>query len=234
MHGRPRSDAWLVISDLQVSETTKVAVVQEFALLQRSAHRVADSYLVAVASVYRWKDCPELVERALRRTSVKVLRAELMAAEASLHWMGRGDSCSSVEPSDKAGILEALRVARFLERQALRFGAPPSVPGEVVYEFIRDRMSDVPAAAACRAFGVARSGYYAWCRRGSETRHSVDRRLRSAISGVVAELGEPASYRRISERLRLKGLVCSRHRVRRLIECPESPRCKNSSSQVVR
>lgn len=211
------------MSELEVADATKVAVVREFALLRRDALRVAATYGVSVASVYRWEKCRELVERALERTSIEVLRAELLATEAALQWIGRYGSRPSVEGSGVGGkmeIAEALRVARVLERQALRSGASP-VPAEVAYEFIRDRMNSFPAATACRAFGVARSGYYAWLRRASETRFSEDRRLRSAIASVVEQVGERASYRRISERLRLEGLVCSRHRVKRLVECGE-------------
>ncbi|GHD68866.1 hypothetical protein GCM10007164_11090 [Luteimonas padinae] len=219
------------MSELEVADATKVAVVREFALLQRDAQRVAESYGVSVASVYRWEKCSELVECALKHTSVQVLRAELLAAEAALQWIGREDSLSSVERIGvgKSELLEALRVARVLERQALRFGASP-VPAEVAYAFIRDRMNDFPAAMACRAFGVARSGYYAWLRRSSETRFSEDRRLRSAIASVVEEIGVRASYRRISERLRLEGLVCSRHRVKRLTERGERVGSASSSS----
>lgn len=235
MRWMPRN-ARIVLNDLQFSQATKVAVVREFALLQRDPRRIAKFHLVSVASVYRWKNCQELVESAVRRTSIKVLLAELIAAEVTLQWMGLERWVYSVERgdlSDKPGVIEALRVARSIERQSLRPGPALSIPKEVVYGFIRDRMKDFPTAVACEAFGIARSGYYAWLRRASATRYSEDKNLRSAIAGVVAELGASASYRRISERLSLKGMVCSRHRVRRLIECPEPLEWKASSSVVV-
>ncbi|WP_202843207.1 hypothetical protein [Luteimonas saliphila] len=212
-----------MLDDHQFSQTTKVAVVRDFAVLRRDARRIAKSHFVSVASVYRWKDCPELIESAVQRTSIEVLRAELMAAEVALHWMGMSRWVSSVrreDLSEKAAIIEALRGNRLIEQQVRQLRPVPSIPREAVYEFIRDRMSDLPTAAACNAFEIARSGYYAWLRHGSRTRDVEDKKLRSAIAGVVSELGEPISYRRISESLRIKGIVCSRHRVKRLLECP--------------
>lgn len=211
-----------MLNDLQFAEATKVAVVREFALLHRHPRRVANAYAVSVASVYRWKDVPELVETAIRRTSIKVLRAELMAAEATLQWMGLGRWVPSIardDLTDKLELIDAIRWARLIERQAEPPGPVPHTSKEAVYRFIRDRMSDFPAATACKAFGVARSGYYAWLRGGGK-RFDEDQKLRSAIVSLVAELGGSASYRRISEGLRANGMVCSRHRVKKLLDGP--------------
>lgn len=211
-----------MLNDLQFAEATKVAVVREFALLHRHPRRVASAYAVSVASVYRWKDVPELVEAAKRRTSIKVLRAELVAAEATLQWVGLGRWVSSVARDgamDKSTLIDAIGFARLVERQATRPGSVSPISKEAVYRFIRDRMSDFPVATACKAFGVARSGYYAWLCGGGK-RFEEDQKLRSEIAGLVAELGGSASYRRISEGLRAKGVICSRHRVKRLLDGP--------------
>lgn len=210
-----------MLNDLQFAEATKVAVVREFALLHRHPRRVASAYAVSLASVYRWKDDPALVETATRRTSVKVLRAELIAAEATLQWMGLGRWVSSVTRDgliDKSALIDAIRGARRMERQAVPPRSVRHVSREAVYRFIRDRMGEFPAATACKAFGIARSGYYAWLRCGGK-RFDEDQKLRSAIVDLVDELGGSASYRRISERLRSNGVVCSRHRVKRLLDC---------------
>lgn len=223
------------MSEVEVADATKVAVVREFVLLHRDAQRVADSYGVSVASVYRWEKCPELVERALKRISIQLLRAELVAAEVTLQWVGWDGLRPSLGKrcvAGKARIVEEIRISRLLERQALRFGKSP-VPVEVIYQFMRDRMDEFPAAMACRAFGVARSGYYVWLKRTSETRFAEDERLRSAIACMVEEIGEGASYRKISACLRLEGLVCSRHRVKRLIECGERVSARSVSSDFL-
>lgn len=86
-----------------------------------------------------------------------------------------------------------------------------------MYAFIRDEMSDVPAAVSCKAFGIARSGYYAWLRRTTETRYSEGERMRVQIAQTATKLGDHASYRRISEHLRSTGVICSRHRVKALM-----------------
>lgn len=177
---------------------------------------------MSVASVYRWKNVPELLDTATRRTSIKVLRAELMAAQATLQWMGLGRWVPSVARDDlidKSALIDAIRWARLIERQAVPSGPVPPISKEAVYRFIRDRMSDFPAATACKAFGVARSGYYAWLCGGGK-RFDEDQKLRLAIVGLAAELGGSASYRRISERLRASGMVCSRHRVKKLLDGP--------------
>lgn len=216
----------MLISDTAISDSTKLKVVRECALLQHPVQSVAESYGVSTASAYRWASNAELIARALEGISIQTLRIELQAAEAVLRWMGwdewggqlsKGRSASSSE-DEKTALLEALRIARSLAKGSRRSScAAPSVPVEVVYVFIRDKMGDASVAVSCKAFGVARSGYYAWLRRTSETRYRESARVRVLIAQTAAMLGDYASYRRISEHLRSIGVVCSRHRVKTLM-----------------
>ena len=69
----------------------------------------------------------------------------------------------------------------------------------------------------CRYFGVSRSGFYAWRRRGESTRHARNRTLLSAIQSIHRETrqsyGSPRMHRELLER----GYACGRHRVARLM-----------------
>lgn len=215
-----------MISDTAISDSTKLTVVRECALLHRPVQSVADSHEVSIASAYRWAGNAELIARALEGTSIQLLRAELLAAEAVLRWMGweewhvrplmrQGRSAPGGE-DEKLALLDALRIARSLAKDRPSHGAQ-GIPAEIMYAFIRDEMSDVPVAVSCKAFGVARSGYYAWLRRTTETRYSEGERMRVQIAETVASLGDHASFRQISEHLRSTGMICSRHRVKALM-----------------
>lgn len=118
--------------------------------------------------------------------------------------------------NEKLVLIEALRIARSLAKGRPSH-ATQGIPAEIMYAFIRDEMSDVPAAVSCKAFGIARSGYYAWLRRTTETRYSEGERMRVQIAQTATKLGDHASYRRISEHLRSTGVICSRHRVKALM-----------------
>lgn len=85
------------------------------------------------------------------------------------------------------------------------------------YQRIAAMTADYDTTALCEAFGVSRSGYYAWQARDPSARALANERL-------VAEMhrlrqGEEACYGspRMTEELRARGLACSENRVARLM-----------------
>ena len=208
------------------SEPTKFAVVRECALLHRPVKAVARSYGVSAASEYRWVSNALLVDQAFDETPLSSLRIELMAVEALLRRIGWNEDLLQMprKPGSHSGedekrvTVERLRIARSMVRARSGWlSSASSIPTEIKYALIRDDMVGVPISSACDAFGVAKSGYYAWLRRTSETRYSKGERMRVLIARAAATLGDKASYRRISEHLRSAGVVCSRHRVKTLM-----------------
>ena len=74
-----------------------------------------------------------------------------------------------------------------------------------------------PVAFMCRQLRVARSGFYAWCRRAPSARRAADKRLEPHLRAVFDEgrgtYGSPRVYRE----LRKGGHSVGRHRVARLM-----------------
>ncbi len=54
------------------------------------------------------------------------------------------------------------------------------------YRFIRAEKAAYPVAILCRVLGVARSGYYAWARRGVSARARADEELTAQIAAAHA------------------------------------------------
>jgi transposase InsO family protein len=77
--------------------------------------------------------------------------------------------------------------------------------------------ADYPVRALCQAFGVSRSGYYAWRQREPSARGQSNARLVEEIQclrqGREACYGSP----RMTEELRARGHRCSENRVARLM-----------------
>jgi putative transposase len=86
----------------------------------------------------------------------------------------------------------------------------------VKYDFIRAEKARYPVALLCRCLKVARSGFYAWMRRGSK-RELDDRRLLTLIREIFLENRRAYGSRRIYRELRARGVRCSRTRVERLM-----------------
>ena len=82
---------------------------------------------------------------------------------------------------------------------------------------MRTEKADFSIAFMCRQLGVARSGYYAWCRRGESRRAAANRKLlvhiRTAHQLGRGEYGSP----RVHRELRAGGHEVGRHRVARLM-----------------
>jgi putative transposase len=85
------------------------------------------------------------------------------------------------------------------------------------YQRIEAMISDYDTTALCAAFGVSRSGYYAWSRREPSARQRANARLVTEMH--VLREGEEACYGspRMTEELQARGLACSENRVARLM-----------------
>ena len=85
------------------------------------------------------------------------------------------------------------------------------------YRFIRAERATYPIAVLCRVLGVARSGYYAWARRGVSARARVDQELTARIAQVHEQSRRTYGAPRIHAALRASGIRCGSRRVARLM-----------------
>jgi putative transposase len=69
----------------------------------------------------------------------------------------------------------------------------------------------------CRVIGAARSGYYAWRKRGQGKRAQEDRRMRAEIGRIHRESDRTYGIPRITPELRKLGHRCGHNRVARLM-----------------
>ena len=69
----------------------------------------------------------------------------------------------------------------------------------------------------CEAFGVSRSGYYAWLRRPESQRNADDKALSELIKTIHEESRGEYGSPKIHEELRRRGTRCGRKRVVRLM-----------------
>ncbi len=70
----------------------------------------------------------------------------------------------------------------------------------------------------CRAFGVSRSGYYAWLAHGGMSQQChADAALTEQIRSIFLESGQTYGSPRIYQALKAKNVSCSRRRVARLM-----------------
>ena len=76
---------------------------------------------------------------------------------------------------------------------------------------------DYALSELCQAFGVSRSGYYAWRERAPSTRQEANARLLDEIQTL--RQGEEVCYGspRMTEELQGRGHACSENRVARLM-----------------
>lgn len=85
------------------------------------------------------------------------------------------------------------------------------------YQRIKTMEADYPLRELCLAFGVSRSGYYAWQGRAPSSRHEANARLLDEIQTI--RQGEEVCYGspRMTEELQGRGHACSENRVARLM-----------------
>ena len=85
------------------------------------------------------------------------------------------------------------------------------------YRFIQAEKAAYPVEVLCRVLAVARSGYYAWCRRPLGVRAQQNQglvtQIRTCYQAARGRYGSP----RIHQDLRAQGVRVGRHRVARLM-----------------
>ena len=85
------------------------------------------------------------------------------------------------------------------------------------YRFIQAHQVGYPITLLCRVLGVARSGYYAWVRRGVPAREQADQQLTERITTIYRESRQTYGSPRVHATLRHAGVRCGRKRVARLM-----------------
>jgi transposase InsO family protein len=85
------------------------------------------------------------------------------------------------------------------------------------YQRIQAMSADYATTALCEAFGVSRSGYYAWQARKPSARDRANAQLVTEMQ--VIRQGQEVCYGspRMTEELQARGLACSENRVARLM-----------------
>ena len=85
------------------------------------------------------------------------------------------------------------------------------------YQRLQTMAADYPLRELCLAFGVSRSGYYAWRKRAPSSRQQANARLLEEMQTL--RQGEEACYGspRMTEELQGRGHECSENRVARLM-----------------
>ena len=83
--------------------------------------------------------------------------------------------------------------------------------------FIQEHKSEFRVWLMCRVLLVSRSGYYAWLRRPMSARAKANEQLVSAIRQVHEQSRRTYGSPRITDELKDTGILCSRHRVARLM-----------------
>jgi putative transposase len=102
----------------------------------------------------------------------------------------------------------------------------------VRYACIAQHRDSFPVTLMCRVLDVARTGFYAWCRRPPSARAQTDARLRVAICALHAANRQRYGRPRIHRELRAQGVRVSAKRVGRLLRA-EGLRTKRARRYVV-
>lgn len=84
------------------------------------------------------------------------------------------------------------------------------------YAYIETHTGSIHAARACRALGVARSGYYDWKARGESQRSKQNSELLARIKEVHLASREAYGAVKTWRELNMRGIACGKHRVARL------------------
>jgi putative transposase len=85
------------------------------------------------------------------------------------------------------------------------------------YRFIHAEKANHRIARLCQVLGVARSGYYAWCRREPSRRSRADQLLTARIRTIHQQSRATYGAPRIHAELRAQGVRCGRKRIARLM-----------------
>ncbi len=85
------------------------------------------------------------------------------------------------------------------------------------YRFILAEQATYPITLLCRVLGVARSGYYAWQRRGVAARAQADQVLTEQISAIHEQSRGTYGAPRVHAELQVRGVRCGSKRVARLM-----------------
>jgi putative transposase len=85
------------------------------------------------------------------------------------------------------------------------------------FEFIRDNRPSFRVEKMCQVFGVTRSGYYAWRKRGKSQRQQENEQLTKTITDIFHGNHQRYGYPRVWFELRLRGVLVSKGRVARLM-----------------
>ena len=85
------------------------------------------------------------------------------------------------------------------------------------YRFIQAEKAQYPVQLLCRVLEVARSGYYAWCRRPASSRSRQNQWLVAHIRACYRESRGRYGSPRIYRDLQAQGIQVGRHRVARLM-----------------
>jgi transposase InsO family protein len=85
------------------------------------------------------------------------------------------------------------------------------------YRFIAAEQATYPIARLCRVRDVARSGYYAWMKRGRSARQQADQALTAQIGQVHTQSRGTYGAPRVHAALQAQGVRGSRKRVARLL-----------------
>lgn len=85
------------------------------------------------------------------------------------------------------------------------------------YRFIETEKANHPITVLCRVLGIARSSYYAWCRRGISSQAWTDTALRTQIDMIHRASRGTYGAPRVHAELRAQGVRCGRKRIARLM-----------------
>ncbi len=85
------------------------------------------------------------------------------------------------------------------------------------FAFVRAEKARYAVALLCRAVGVSRAGYYAWCHRPPSGRQAADDALVDRIRRVHEASRHAYGSPRVLRELRAEGMTVGRHRVARLM-----------------
>lgn len=85
------------------------------------------------------------------------------------------------------------------------------------YRFIDAEQADYPITLLGQVLGVARSGYYAWKRRGVSPRQQADQALSAQIMAIHTQSRQTYGSPRVHAALQHTGTRCGRKRVARLM-----------------
>jgi len=94
------------------------------------------------------------------------------------------------------------------------------------YRFIQVEKAEYPVTILCRVLHIARSGYYAWARRGASARATADKALTEQITLIHERSRHTYGAPRVHAALRASGVRCGSRRVARLMRVAGLAGCR--------